>query len=46
VSKNPQPPVLMPPEPCPPHLFVTQEVTTPDGTVRTVRMCIKCGKIE
>ena len=33
------------PEPCPPHLYVTQEVTTPDGIARNVRMCVKCGDV-
>ena len=33
------------PEPCPPHRGVTQEVTTRDGIIRTVRMCSKCGEV-
>jgi hypothetical protein len=35
----------MPPDPCPPHAPVTQKVITPDGIIRTVRMCSKCGVI-
>jgi hypothetical protein len=34
----------MPPEPCPPHLGVTQEITV-GGVTKTVRMCSKCGKL-